>query len=83
MLIFRIKKQLPKLKIRSICLPTDKEALEKLGNEISTELDTGVGPKMDVLYTAIYRASKKLNLIKTRKGFGKLKFYWSQQDYTE
>ena len=49
MLIFRIKKQLPKLRIKSICLPTDKDTLDKLGAEIATEIDTGVGAKMDVL----------------------------------
>ena len=49
MLIFKISKQLPRLKVKTIQFPDDKEGVERLGVEIANEIDRGVGTKLDIL----------------------------------
>ena len=83
MLIFKVSKQIPKLRVKSIQFPDDKDALKQLGDEIAKELDQGTGSKLDILYNAIKSAFKTCNLVRTFKLYGKLKFYWTDEDYME
>jgi hypothetical protein len=62
-------------------LPEGDEAKTKFIDEIRTEIFKGVGPKLDILYAAVSKVSKRLKLIRTFKGFRKLKFHWKKEDY--
>ena len=73
MIIFKVKKELPRLKVSTVQLPTDKAGLDALGAEIAKEIDIGVGTKLDILYSAIKKASKTLNLVRTHKGYSKIR----------
>ena len=74
MLIFKISKQLPRLKIKTIQFPDDKDGIKLLGEEIANEIDRGIGSRLDILYNAIKAASKTCNLIRKYKSYSKLKF---------
>ena len=49
MLIFRLSKQLTKLPHTVVQLPSEDDALDRLGSEIAKEIDVGVGSRMDIL----------------------------------
>ena len=80
MLIFKLSKQLTKLSTSVVHLPSDDDTLERLGSEIAKEIDAGIGSKIDILYDAILNASHSLKLVKTHKGYGRLKFHWTDED---
>ena len=79
-LIFKIRNALPKLRIKTITLPETDEKREDFKNKISHYIASGSGSKINILYDAVAQASKDLKLIRTHKGFRKLKFYWNQDD---
>lgn len=83
MLIFKVKKQLPKLRISTIQLPEGKDQRDKFVEELGIAIDNGVGTRIQKLHNAIKQVSTKLKLIRTTKGYRKLKFYWSAEDYDE
>ena len=80
LLIFKLSKQLTKLSRTVVHYPTDDTVLERFRNEIAKEIDIGIGPKMDIFYDAIAKASATLKLVKTHKGYGRLKVHWSDED---
>lgn len=80
-LVFKIKKRLPKLRIPMLQLPEDAATKQKFMEALKVELDKGVGDKLEVLYNSINKVSKDLKLIRTVRGYRKLKFHWSDADY--
>jgi hypothetical protein len=49
MLVFKIKKHLPKLKIKSVMLPETVEARKEFEERVGKLIDEGVGTKIDIL----------------------------------
>jgi len=77
MLIFKIKKQLPKLRVSCYLLPESKDDKDKFNECIKRHIENNNGiddNKIDIFYKAIKEVSKEMNLIRTTKGFRKLKF---------
>ena len=65
LIVFRIKKTLPKLKHYSLQLPETEEMKEKLAVRVGELVREGVGTRIDVLYNAILVASRELKLVRT------------------
>lgn len=82
MLIFKIKNAIPKLRTKMISLP-EPERREEFKAKVAEYISAGTGPKIDILYDAIKKTCSDLRLVRTNKGFRKLKFYWSQEDWDE
>ena len=81
-LIFKIKKRLPKLRIPMLMLPDSKLSRNEFIEALKCEIDSSVGDKLETLYNAINKVSSDLKLIRTVRGYRKLKFYWSDEDYS-
>lgn len=68
MLILSVSKALKPLSHKIVHLPTDDDKLDELGAEIAKEIDQCVGSLVDRFYTAVFKASERLGLIRTHKG---------------
>jgi len=83
LLLFSLSKELRPLTHTSINLPSDDDGLDNFGIENANEIDNAIGPSLDFFYSAIHNASRRLNLVQTHKGYGRLKFNWTEDDYDE
>ena len=68
LLVFKLSKQIKKLERHVINFPSTEAGLNSLGEEFAKYIDIGVGSKIDILYSAIFNASRQLNLVKTHHG---------------